>query len=315
MRKLIKDIQGFMNRLNEDHVGAFAAQAAFFILLSFIPIVLLLMTLVQYTNISQEMAGDTLMQVVPAEFKVLVSEIINEVYQKSSSTVPVTAVVTLWSAGKGINALTTGFNSVYHVEETRNYITGRIRSALYTLIFIVAVVASLVLMVFGNTIQKTLVQYHPMLAQVTSFILGMRTMIMIVALMLVFLVLYKFIPNRKASFRSQLPGAMISSVAWAIFSLGFSLYLDVFPGFSNMYGSLTTIVLVLLWMYFCMYIILIGAEINAYFEDKLRKLHDAARQKIRQEYQNLMDLKEGDTDKEDEKISSKIIAKMTSKNL
>lgn len=292
MRKLIKDIQGFMNRLNEDHVGAYAAQAAYFILLSFIPILLLLMTLVKYTFISEQMVSDTLMQIVPVEFKNLVSEIIAEVYNNSSAAAPISAVVTLWSAGKGVNALTNGFNSVYHVDETRNYITGRIRSALYTLVFIASVIASLVLMVFGNTIQKTLVQYHPMLAQVTSFILGMRTMIMIVVLMLVFLLLYKFIPNRKASFRSQLPGAMISSVAWAIFSLGFSLYLDIFPGFTNMYGSLTTIILVMLWMYFCMYIILIGAEINAYFEDKLRKLHDAARQKIRQEYQNLMDFKD-----------------------
>lgn len=294
MKKLIKDVLGFMNRMNEDNVGAFAAQAAFFILLSFIPILLLLMTLIQYTRISREMAVDSLMHIVPVEFKTLVSGIITEVYEKSTTVVPVTAVVTLWSAGKGINALANGFNNVYHVKETRNYISGRIRAAFYTLVFVVAVIASLVLMVFGNTIQKALVKYHPVIAQITSFILGMRTMIMIVALMLVFLLLYKFIPNRKASFRSQLPGAMISSVAWAIFSLGFSIYLEVFPGFSNMYGSLTTIVIVMLWMYFCMYIILIGAEINAYFEDRLRRLHDAARQRIREEYQNLIDAKDSD---------------------
>lgn len=289
MRKLVRDIEGFAIQLKKDNVGAFAAQAAFFILLSVIPCLLLLVTLIQYTPISQQEATQTLMTVVPEEFRSLVSGIISEIYQKSSATVPVSAVVTLWSAGRGINALTNGFNSVYQVDETRNYLLGRVRAAFYTLVFIVAIIASLVLMVFGNTIQKALVDYHPMLARVTSFILSMRTMLMILVLMGVFLFLYKFIPNRKASFRSQLPGAMISSVAWAIFSLGFSLYLDIFPGFSNMYGSLTTIVLVMLWMYFCMYIILIGAEINAYFEDKLRKLHEMASQRLRQEYQNLME--------------------------
>lgn len=300
MRKMIADVRGFMRQLNEDNVGAFAAQAAYFILLSIIPCLLLLLTLVQFIPpLSQEAVTSALMQIVPDEFKNLVLEIIEEVYQKSSAAVPVSAVVTLWSAGRGINALTKGFNSVYHVKETRNYVAGRVRSAFYTLIFIAAIVASLVLMVFGNTIQKALVQYHPMLARVTSFILSMRTMIMIVVLMLIFLMLYKFIPNRRATFRSQLPGAMISSVAWAIFSLGFSLYLDIFPGFSNMYGSLTTVVLVMLWMYFCMYIILIGAEINAYFEDKLRKLHEAARQRIRQEYQSLMDHREDEDEEED----------------
>lgn len=301
MWKVIRDIQGFSNRLNKDHVGAFAAQAAYFILLSFIPCVMLIMTLVQYTGLSQQMVKDSLMQTVPEEFKSLVLGIISEVFEKSSTAVPLSAIVTLWSAGKGINALTNGFNSVYHVNETRNYIMGRIRAAFYTLIFVIAVLTSLVLMVFGNTIQKALIQYHPMFAKVTSFILSLRTMIMIVVLMFVFLILYKFIPNRKASFRSQLPGAMISSVAWAIFSLGFSLYLDIFPGFTNMYGSLTTVVLVMLWMYFCMYIILIGAEINAYFEDKLRQLHETAIQKLRQEYQSLIEHREEEEREEEKK--------------
>ena len=91
-----------------------------------------------------------------------------------------------------------------------------------------------------------------------------------------FLVLYKCIPNRKASFKSQCPGALISSLAWSIFSLAFSMYLDIALAASNMYGSLTMIVFIMIWMYFCMWILLIGAEINAYFEDKLRKLQNAA---------------------------------------
>lgn len=292
MRKLARNVVGFIGRLNDDQVGAFAAQAAYFILLSFIPFLMLLMTLVRFTFITEGMVQTLIVQIVPAEFQKLVLEIVSEVYDKSSATVTISAVAALWSAGKGINALTNGFNSVYHVSETRNYVIGRLRAALYTLIFIIAVLASLVLMVFGNTIQKALTLEFPMVAQITSFVLSFRTLFMIISLTLIFLVLYKFIPNRKASFRSQVPGAMISSVAWAIFSLVFSVYLDIFPGFSNMYGSLTTIVMVMLWMYFCMYIILIGAEVNAYFEDKLRRFHDAARQRIRQEYQNFIDHKE-----------------------
>ena len=95
-------------------------------------------------------------------------------------------------------------------------------------------------------------------------------------LAVLFLVLYKCIPNRKASFKSQCPGALISSLAWSIFSLAFSMYLDIALAASNMYGSLTMIVFIMIWMYFCMWILLIGAEINAYFEDKLRKLQNAA---------------------------------------
>ena len=71
-------------------------------------------------------------------------------------------------------------------------------------------------------------------------------------------------------------GVLISSLAWSIFSLAFSMYLDIALAASNMYGSLTMIVFIMIWMYFCMWILLIGAEINAYFEDKLRKLQNAA---------------------------------------
>ena len=119
-------------------------------------------------------------------------------------------------------------------------------------------------------------EHLPMVARVTSSIMGMRTLITTGVLALLFLVLYKCIPNRKASFKSQCPGALISSLAWSIFSLAFSMYLDIALAASNMYGSLTMIVFIMIWMYFCMWILLIGAEINAYFEDKLRKLQNAA---------------------------------------
>ena len=120
-----------------------------------------------------------------------------------------------------------------------------------------------------------------MIAKVTSVLVGMRTLITLVLLCLVFLMLYKFVPNRSETLKSQIPGAMVSSVAWSLFSLAFSIYIDLTPGTVNMYGSLTTLVLIMLWLYFCMWILLIGAEINSYFEDRLRRLEEAAAAKLR----------------------------------
>ena len=288
--KYFKIIRGFMIRLNSDHVGAFAAQAAYFMLLSFIPFLLLLLTMIQYTPITQDVVTNVLLRVLPenGDFRKLLLNIIREVYGKSTAVVPVSALFTLWSAGKGVQALTNGVNAIYHVEETRNYIIMRVRSAIYTLLFIFAVIGSLLLLVFGNTIQKLLEKYIPVLARITAYVIGMRTSITLLILIVVFLMIYKFLPNRKASVRNQLPGAVVSAVAWSLFSLGFSVYLDVYDGFSNMYGSLTTVVLILLWLYFCMYIILIGAEINAYFEEKIKLVHELATEKIRLEYRELI---------------------------
>ena len=262
---MIKTIRGFMKRLNEDHVGAYAAQSAYFILLSFIPFVLLVVTLVKYTPLTRDDVYSVLINMLPTEFQSYVGGIVNEIFYQSVAYMPITIITTLWSAGKGIAALTNGLNSIYHVTETRNYIINRLRGMAYTLIFVAAFLTSLVLLVFGTRIQNKLTEHLPMVARVTSSIMGMRTLITTGVLAVLFLVLYKCIPNRKASFKSQCPGALISSLAWSIFSLAFS-----------MYGSLTMIVFIMIWMYFCMWILLIGAEINAYFEDKLRKLQNAA---------------------------------------
>lgn len=302
MKKIIKIMSGFLKRMNQDHVSAFAAQAAFFILMSFVPFLMLLLPVVTYISITKEMVIEMLLQIMPdaGDFRSFLLDIIQEVYDKSTAVVPISAVFTLWSAGKGLQGLTNGVNAIYHVKETRNYVITRIRSALYTLVFILAVLSSLVLLVFGNSIQKLLTRYIPALARITAYIIGMRTAISLVILALIFLMIYKFLPNRKASFRSQMPGAVVSALAWSLFSLGFSIYLDYFNGFSNMYGSLTTIILILLWLYFCMYIILIGAEINAYFEERLRRLHRLASERIRNEYQGLLKGIRDDSDDEEE---------------
>lgn len=280
---MLEVIRKFMKRFNEDHVGAYAAQSAYFILLSFIPFVLLLVTLVRYTPLTQEIVTEALTQAVPAEFRSFVKGIVDEVFGKSVAFVPISAVIALWSAGKGINALTNGLNCVYRVEETRGYIVNRFRSMAYTLVFVFAVVGTLVLLVFGNQIQARIAERFPAVAGLTSVIVGMRTFITVVMLCVIFLVIYKFVPNRKATVKSQIPGAMVSAIAWSLFSLIFSIYIDFIPGTANMYGSLTTLVLIMLWLYFCMWILLIGAEINSGFEDRIMELEEAAIAKIRKQ--------------------------------
>ena len=282
MKNFLKVVNGFIERSNRDHISAYAAQSAYFILLSFIPFILLLMTSVRYTPLTQSMVLEAVVRVTPEEFQNFVKMIILEVYSKSLAVVPLTAIITLWTAGKGLQGLTNGLNSVYQVYETRNYFAARIRSALYTLIFIVLIVATLILLVFGNSIQGALVEHLPFISGVTESILQMRTALSLVVLSTVFLMMYKFLPNRKAALKSQLPGAVISAVARSVLSLCFSIYLDLFS-VANMYGSLTTLIMIMLWMYFCMFIFLLGAEINAYFEDRFRRLQQAAMEHLRME--------------------------------
>ncbi len=270
IKKIIKLVRGFLNAMQEDHVGAYAAQSAYFIMLSFIPFIILLLTAIRYTTLTQVDIYRAAQVIFPDSMDGFVIDIINEVYSKTAVTVSLSAITAAWSAGKGFLALMRGMNSVYDVVEQRNYIILRLRSAIYTIVFVVCIILSLVVLVFGNSIHQAAVVYLPFLAVITGMILRMKDVVAIAFLTLVFMLLYKFVPNRKARLYSQAPGALLSSVCWYLFSIGFSLYVNYTPGLSNMYGSLTTIIVVMLWLYFCMYIILIGAEINSYFEEQFR---------------------------------------------
>ena len=271
-------VKGFLNRAFRDHVSAYAAQAAYFIILSFIPFILFLLTIVRYTPLTQMMVRQVIAEICPENFRGLVLSIVNEVYGKTSAVVPITLLLSLWSSGKGVQAITNGLNTIYHVEETRDWFTTRLWSVFYTFAFVVAVIVSLVLLVFGNSLQKSLTLWQPWLGRLIAQIIGARTLTAFLFLMAVFLALYKVLPNRKATFKSQMPGAFLTAVAWMVFSYAFSLYYTFFPNTLNMYGSFATIILIMLWMYICMNIVLYGAEVNAYFENSFRDAQKHARE-------------------------------------
>ena len=72
----------------------------------------------------------------------------------------------------------------------------------------------------------------------------------------------------KSGFLPHFPGAVFASVGWTMFSYGYSLYITNFPSASYIYGSLAAVCLIMLWLYFCMIILLLGAEVNKIFAEK-----------------------------------------------
>ena len=264
-------ILGFMKRMQEDHIGAYAAQSAYFLIMSFIPFVLVLTAMVQYTPLTYKVVRQAIIGFVPDNLQEFVLKIIAEVFTKSVAVLPISGIFALWSSGKGMMSLIAGLNTIYHVKETRNWLINRIYSVLYMFLFAIALIISLLMLVMGNRIHSLLVVRMPLLGRMMGRILNAKTFLVFVVLFLVFLVLYRYLPNRKASLKRQVPGAFIIAVAWSLFSYFFSLYFTFFPNFSNMYGSLSALIMVMLWLYVCMNLLLYGAEINAYFENQFRQ--------------------------------------------
>lgn len=271
MKKLImgkyRIYKAVMEEISEHHIGAYAAQSAFFIVLSLIPFLLLLMTMIQYTNVTE---ADVLMMVTkifPKTIYPTVVSIVNQVYSQSRAMIPVTALVTIWSAGRGVLAISAGLNCVYGSKETRNYIYLRLRAAFYTVLFIVAIVLSLVILVFGDRLSILLISHFPILRSLVERIINIRVIVSFVILTAFSMILYYFLPNRRNRFWEQMPGALVMAVGWSAASYIFSEYLNIFTGFSGMYGSMTTIVLIMLWLYACMYILLLGGQLNVLLKE------------------------------------------------
>ncbi len=264
--KIIAGTKAFAAECRRDNIKAYAAQSAFFIVMSLIPFAMLFISLIQFTPVTKSMVMEIINRLMPEYISPFLIGIINEVYNNSVGIVPVSAVMALWSAAKGIQCLTDGLNSVYDIEETRNWIFLRLRAILYTMMLVEAIVVSLTLMVFGNSLQGLVVKYIPIVADITEGVLRCRSLILMAMLMVFFLMVFKMLPNRRSELKNQLPGSIMSAVGWSLLSFGISVYVDYFNGFS-MYGSLTTIILVMMWLYFGSYILLVCAEFNKIYED------------------------------------------------
>ena len=279
--KYIRTIRSYMKILKEDHVAAYAAEASYFIILSFIPFIMLMMSLIQftvleYTSLTRTDVIKAFMSAVPSVFQDVFLNILDDIYNRPNALVSLTAVTAIWSSARGILSISNGLNVIYGVKETRNYVFNRIRAALYTTIFLLAIILSLALLVFGNRIHILMVEYWPVVAKITKFLMNIRIVVTLLILTVLFLFMFRFLPNRKATFRSQLPGSFLTAAIWITFSYFFSIYVDNSSNIFNIYGSLTTVILVMLWLYFCMYIMLMGAVLNARYEEKIIYLKESA---------------------------------------
>jgi len=269
MKQLLNKTNKIIVHLSGDHIDAFSAKAAFFIVLSFFPFLMFFLNVINYLPVHDSIMNILSGNIFPKAINRMLITVITEISAKASGTLlSVSAIVMLWSASVGMLSVSRGLNVIYHKNETRNYFVLRIISCLYTLMLAALLILLLVIMVFGNSIAEILVNRFPHISSFTGVILSVRTVVAVCVLLVFFLFVYVVAPSGKNKIKHQFPGALFSSVLWILFSYLFSYYIDNFSNYSYIYGSLTAILLLMLWLYFCMYIMFIGAEINMYLSSK-----------------------------------------------
>ena len=253
----------FYDECKKDNVGAYAAQSAFFIILSALPFLMVIFSLLKYTFIGKADFLQIVQAFCPDYVLPFMIVMIDEVYEHSAGVLSITAIAAIWSAAKGLQYITNGLNAVYDVDENRNWFVLRFWAIIYTLIFALAILFMLGFIVFGNYVKSVLFQKFPHTAFLTFFGSWMKRLFGLLILIVFFIVIFTALPNKKLHFKGQIVGACFTAAGWTVFSYGLSIYVDYFNGFS-MYRSLTTLMLLMLWVYFCVYIMLIGGELNAF---------------------------------------------------
>ncbi len=273
MISLIRTGKRIYDKYKEDEMTVYGAQVSFFVILSYVPFIMLLLTAVQMIPaITNAQFLELVVNLVPKEYKSLAFRLVNDLSLKSPATMlSLTAVTALWSAGKGMFSVARGLNRIYGHCEKRWYVFNRLIYSGYTIVFVAVCILSIGLLIFGTMLQDFIMVHFPIIGNVTGHIINFRAVWFFMVLFIFFMGIYTYVPDQKLSLKSQIPGALFSSVGWICFSLAFSLYFTHIGGgnYSYMYGSLAAIVLLLLWLYMCMCILFMGAEIN-YFWNKWR---------------------------------------------
>ena len=255
---LIGRLRRLLRRLRKMNIPKNAAGASYFLVLALFPALVLALGILRYTALDAQDLMDWLAGFLPRALRDPVEQLVIQTYAYSGvGVVGLSAVMALWSASKGVYGVLRGLNEICGVSEDRGWLYTRSISVVYTFAFLLVLALSLALSVFGEELLALIPA--GMGNKGGLFLLLMQTGL--------FTAMFMFLPNRNNSFRDSFPGAVVASLGWQVFSALFSLYVEHFAGYANIYGSVYGVALGMLWLYCCLNILFYGAALNTLLEE------------------------------------------------
>lgn len=199
---------------------------------------------------------------------VIISEYIEGIVLfEETGYIPVVAFFTLYTASRGVEALTRALNVAYRVKEHRGFFKQKIYGILYTLTFMVLIVILTILPIMGEEFLSLVSGFLPLTTEFIRFFAFFRWFF-ITGFMIVFIFLmYLVLPTKKLHFGDIWKGAAFAIGLWMLMSYGFSYFVSNFGRYSIIYGSLAAIIILMVWLYFTGIVLMIGAEINSVLLD------------------------------------------------
>lgn len=250
-------------------ISLHAAYAGYFIILAVFPALLMLPSLLRFAGLQVEVLVDMMGEILPPALMETVEGMVYSAWLHSTGTVlGLSALTALWSASRGVYGLLRGLNAVYDMWENRGYLYTRGISVIYTFLFGIVLILTLVLHVFGNAVFRWLSMVDNPVVIFLVDLVDVRFFLLLMLQSLIFTLMYMVLPNGRNGFGSSLPGGILSSVGWLVFSDLFSIYVEHFNRYSLIYGSVYALALGMLWLYCCLSILFYGGALNHWLSSR-----------------------------------------------
>lgn len=254
----------FIIKINNDDIFALGAQLAYYLMLSFFPFLIFLMTIIGFSKLNSAEILDGLRAILPTNVFILIDTIVVDIVEtQSAGLLGASIILTIWSASSGFRAVIKGLNKAYDINEKRSFIKRAIVGMIFTLALVTIIIATLAMLVFGELIGGYIVKIVPFEEAVRIIWNISRYLIVVAMMVLVFATIYRYTPARKIDWKEVYPGAIVSTLGWIITSLGFSFYINNVANYSKFYGSIGAVFVLMTWLYLTSIILILGAEINS----------------------------------------------------
>ncbi len=268
--KIIKRIFSRVSmRFDSTDLFLHTARTTYYAIFSALP--LLMLIIMFWRMIFPEMAQgaiDVLKEVFSELSKKLPDDFWESVLAFDAPILSLTIITVLWSASKWAKSLSSGLRSIYGCQRRQNFIMRYVFSIIYTMMFILIILVSLGVVIYGNVFYGKITNATYPAARLIAFLLGYKEFILCFVLSILTAFIYKLMGNGEYKFKEHLAGAVFSGAGWLLYSSFFSLYIRYYSKMSVLYGSIGLILVIMLWVYNCMMILFLGAEINVYLKNK-----------------------------------------------
>ena len=256
----------FYKGVKQGAITTRASSLAFNFFLAFFPSIIVLFTLIPYIPIVD--LQDTLMELIttilpPHTNEIAFSTIYDIINNPRSGLLSIGFILTIFFATNGVNSLIEAFNSSYHINESRSIVKQRLLSLGITFLLSCILMITILLIMFSKTVVNYLISAEIIENKSIEYILFGKWMVIIIMLFIGISIIYHFGPTIKKNFKLFTPGSIISTCLIIVTSSFFNYYISNFAEYNKVYGSIGTLIIILLWMYINSIILLIGFELNA----------------------------------------------------